>query len=278
MAGMTILEGSTFCICDEIGDLDGRTSGFFAEDTRFLSRLELRINGERPLLLSSGKIEYFSAAFYLRNPVARGLPAGHALDRARRASSARGCRIISCCGTRAESRSASSSRSTSAPTSPTSSRSRSTTSRSATRCTHVRSPPRPASATTAAPTSSCSRSRTAAARRRRCCSRGPVRSTAPGSSSSSSSRRVRAGTCASTSFPRSRARSRRRSQSSGASARGARTCRPRSTPGTCRCRGSGPRTTALRARSPSRSPTWPRCGCGRTTGSECSLLRVCPGS
>ena len=42
---MTILEGSTFCICDEIGDLDGRTSGLFAEDTRFLSRLELRVNG-----------------------------------------------------------------------------------------------------------------------------------------------------------------------------------------------------------------------------------------
>ena len=71
--GMTILEGSTFCICDEIGDLDGRTSGFFAEDTRFLSRLELRVNGARPLLLSSGTIEYFSAAFYLRNPVANGL-------------------------------------------------------------------------------------------------------------------------------------------------------------------------------------------------------------
>ena len=71
--GMTILEGSTFCICDEIGDLDGRTSGFFAEDTRFLSRLELRVNGARPLLLSSGTIEYFSAAFYLRNPVAEGL-------------------------------------------------------------------------------------------------------------------------------------------------------------------------------------------------------------
>ena len=71
---MTILEGSTFCICDEIGDLDGRTSGFFAEDTRFLSRLELRVNGARPLLLSSGKVEYFSAAFYLRNPVVPGLP------------------------------------------------------------------------------------------------------------------------------------------------------------------------------------------------------------
>ena len=71
---LTILEGSTFCICDEIGDLDGRTSGLFAEDTRFLSRLELRVNGARPLLLSSGKVEYFSAAFYLRNPVVPGLP------------------------------------------------------------------------------------------------------------------------------------------------------------------------------------------------------------
>jgi glycogen debranching enzyme len=74
VAGMTILEGSTFCICDDIGDLDGRTSGFFAEDTRFLSRLDLRINGSRPLLLSSGRVEYFSAAFYLRNPVGDGLP------------------------------------------------------------------------------------------------------------------------------------------------------------------------------------------------------------
>jgi glycogen debranching enzyme len=70
---MTILEGSTFCICDEIGDLGGETSGFFAEDTRFLSRLELLVNGKRPLLLSSGKVEYFSAAFYLRNPVVQGL-------------------------------------------------------------------------------------------------------------------------------------------------------------------------------------------------------------
>jgi glycogen debranching enzyme len=70
---LTILEGSTFCISDDIGDLDGKTSGLFADDTRFLSRLELRVNGERPLLLSSGKVEYFSAAFFLRNPLAGGL-------------------------------------------------------------------------------------------------------------------------------------------------------------------------------------------------------------
>jgi glycogen debranching enzyme len=71
---MTILEGSTFCICDDLGDFVEPTSGFFAEDTRFLSRFELRVNGLRPLLLSAGKVEYFSAAFYLRNPVGNGLP------------------------------------------------------------------------------------------------------------------------------------------------------------------------------------------------------------
>ncbi|HEY6032150.1 MAG TPA: glycogen debranching N-terminal domain-containing protein, partial [Gaiellaceae bacterium] len=71
---LTVLEGSTFCICDELGDVDGETTGFFAEDTRFLSLLRLTVNGARPLLLSSGKVEYFSAAFYMRNPLAGGLP------------------------------------------------------------------------------------------------------------------------------------------------------------------------------------------------------------
>src|ERR671931_893112 len=70
---VTILEGSTFCLSDEVGDLDGETCGFFAEDTRFLSRFTLTINGARPLLLSSGNVEYFSAAFYMRNPLAGGL-------------------------------------------------------------------------------------------------------------------------------------------------------------------------------------------------------------
>jgi glycogen debranching enzyme len=72
---LTILEGSTFVVCDDIGDVGNGTSGLFADDTRFLSRLELRINGERPLLLSSGRVEYFSAAFYLRNPLVDGLAA-----------------------------------------------------------------------------------------------------------------------------------------------------------------------------------------------------------
>src|SRR5439155_598921 len=74
MAGqLRILEGATFCICDELGDLHGEGEGLFSEDTRFLSRFRLTINGKRPLLLSSDKIEYFSAAFFMRNPLSGGL-------------------------------------------------------------------------------------------------------------------------------------------------------------------------------------------------------------
>jgi glycogen debranching enzyme len=71
---LTILEGSTFCISDDRGDIAAETSGFFAHDTRFLSRLVLTVGGAAPLLLSSGRVEHFKAAFYLRNRTANGLP------------------------------------------------------------------------------------------------------------------------------------------------------------------------------------------------------------
>jgi glycogen debranching enzyme len=46
---LTLLDGSTFVVCDERGDLDGvaAASGFFAADTRFLSRSVLTIDGDR---------------------------------------------------------------------------------------------------------------------------------------------------------------------------------------------------------------------------------------
>jgi glycogen debranching enzyme len=46
---LTLLDGSSFVVCDERGDLGGDTaaSGFFAADTRFLSRSVLTIDGER---------------------------------------------------------------------------------------------------------------------------------------------------------------------------------------------------------------------------------------
>lgn len=53
----TLKHGDTFIVLDAHGDAqaDGRPSaeGLFHMDTRFLSRLVLLINGERPLLLGS---------------------------------------------------------------------------------------------------------------------------------------------------------------------------------------------------------------------------------
>jgi glycogen debranching enzyme len=74
VAELRILEGSTFCICDEVGDVVEKTHGFFTDDTRFLSTLRLTVDGKRPLLLSSGTVDYFSAEFFLRNPPTETLP------------------------------------------------------------------------------------------------------------------------------------------------------------------------------------------------------------
>src|SRR5437870_597822 len=70
---LTILDGSTFCVCDERGDIAAPTAGLFAEDTRFLSRCLLTVNGERPLYLSSAQPEAYSGSFFMRNPLAGGL-------------------------------------------------------------------------------------------------------------------------------------------------------------------------------------------------------------
>jgi glycogen debranching enzyme len=70
---LRILEGSTFCICNLVGDMGTDVEGLFADDTRFLSHFRLTLNGEAPLLLSSDRIEYFSAAFFMRNPLVGGL-------------------------------------------------------------------------------------------------------------------------------------------------------------------------------------------------------------
>jgi glycogen debranching enzyme len=72
---LKVLEGSTFCVCDERGDVDGTASasGFFASDTRFLSRSILTLGGERPELLSSAQTVPFRASFVLRNPHVNGL-------------------------------------------------------------------------------------------------------------------------------------------------------------------------------------------------------------
>ena len=70
---VTILDGSTFCICGDDGTVAAGAHGFYADDTRFLSRLAMSVNGDAPMLVSSGKVEYFAAAFFLRNVPGDGL-------------------------------------------------------------------------------------------------------------------------------------------------------------------------------------------------------------
>jgi glycogen debranching enzyme len=74
---LTVLDGSTFCVCDERGDVDGlaAASGFFAFDTRFLSRSLLTLAGARLDPLSYDQRVPHVASFVLRNPLAGGLRA-----------------------------------------------------------------------------------------------------------------------------------------------------------------------------------------------------------
>jgi len=47
--------GETFAVLNQFGDMvgePGSPDGLYHQDTRFLSQLELRLNGDRPLLLS----------------------------------------------------------------------------------------------------------------------------------------------------------------------------------------------------------------------------------
>ncbi|HTM22532.1 MAG TPA: glycogen debranching N-terminal domain-containing protein, partial [Kofleriaceae bacterium] len=51
---LVLKQGDSFAVFDRVGDLHTAAQlGLFHGDTRFLSRLELRVHGQRPLLLSS---------------------------------------------------------------------------------------------------------------------------------------------------------------------------------------------------------------------------------
>jgi glycogen debranching enzyme len=70
---ITILDGSTYCVCDERGDLAGGKLGFYSDDTRFLKRFVLTIDGARPRLLTGGTTEHYAAEFFFTNPGRNGL-------------------------------------------------------------------------------------------------------------------------------------------------------------------------------------------------------------
>src|SRR5215468_10726997 len=71
---VTLLDGTTFCICETSGDLrSGGPQGLFVRDTRLISRLELSINGHVPQPFAPQAREPFACTFLSRMPPLPGL-------------------------------------------------------------------------------------------------------------------------------------------------------------------------------------------------------------
>jgi len=71
---VTLLEGTTFCICETSGDMrPGGAQGLFVRDTRLISRFELSVNGHSPEPLTPQSGEPFACTFLSRMPPPAGL-------------------------------------------------------------------------------------------------------------------------------------------------------------------------------------------------------------
>jgi glycogen debranching enzyme len=65
---ISILDGNTFVVSDLRGDIEsgpGDTHGLFSDDTRFLSRWVMTVDGARPAALSTDDVQYYEAQFFL---------------------------------------------------------------------------------------------------------------------------------------------------------------------------------------------------------------------
>ena len=58
---ITINRDDRVLVCQPDGRILGDADGFFTRDTRFISGYEIRINGQRPILLGSTPIQFFSS-------------------------------------------------------------------------------------------------------------------------------------------------------------------------------------------------------------------------
>jgi glycogen debranching enzyme len=69
---LTLNSGSTFVVTDHGGEIDPREAqGVFTDDTRFVSRYNLWINGQGWLRVSAAALDQHTAQIYLTNPVLR---------------------------------------------------------------------------------------------------------------------------------------------------------------------------------------------------------------
>src|SRR5437764_10803164 len=74
---MTINEDTTFLITDELGNVpEGAELGLYEDDTRFLSRYQLTLNGEVPLPLAARATDYYAATSVMTNPALSGVLPG----------------------------------------------------------------------------------------------------------------------------------------------------------------------------------------------------------
>ena len=65
---VSILDGSTFLVCDRRGDIEAgadQPHGLFFRDTRFLSLWRLTLDGAALTVLSTDDVDYFSSQFFL---------------------------------------------------------------------------------------------------------------------------------------------------------------------------------------------------------------------
>ncbi|MBW7456565.1 amylo-alpha-1,6-glucosidase, partial [Paenibacillus sepulcri] len=64
-----IKENNLFLITDKLGNISPESgNGLYTSDTRFLSHLDIFVNGQKPILLSSSADENFVAVIRLTNP------------------------------------------------------------------------------------------------------------------------------------------------------------------------------------------------------------------
>ncbi len=71
---VTLVEGTTFCICGRSGDIrPGAEQGLFYRDTRFVSRFELTVDGQPAQPLTVQRTSPYSATFVTRRPPQRGI-------------------------------------------------------------------------------------------------------------------------------------------------------------------------------------------------------------
>jgi glycogen debranching enzyme len=73
--GLSVLDGNTFVVGDDLGDVSpeaGREHGFYSEDTRFLARWVLRVDGAPLELLGMDQDAHFAAQFFMTPRVGPG--------------------------------------------------------------------------------------------------------------------------------------------------------------------------------------------------------------